>query len=53
MKITMLVKQVQTKLLVSGDKSLRLVLESTRPEDIPELAELSSEVEVEVEFKTQ
>ena len=51
MKKLMLVKEVKTKLLVSGDKSLRVVLESTSPMDIKELAKLANEVEVEVEFK--
>ena len=52
MKKLMLVKEVNVKTLVSGDKSCRVVLESLRPEDIEELSKLSNETEIEVEFLT-
>ncbi len=52
MKKLMLVKEVNVKTLVSGDKSCRVVLESLSPEDIEELSKLSNETEIEVEFLT-
>lgn len=51
MKKLMLIKEIKVKLLVSGDKSCRVILESTSPEDIDDLIRLGSEVEVEIDFK--
>lgn len=48
----MLVKDVNVKTLVTGDKSCRIVLESLYPQDIKELSVLASETELEVEFLT-
>lgn len=50
MKLTLLVKDVAIKTLVSGDKSARIILESLRPEDVRKLASLADVLEVEVEF---
>jgi hypothetical protein len=47
----LLIKSVDVKTLVSGDKQLRLVLESSSPEDIPELSKLATEFEVGVTFE--
>ena len=47
----LLVKEITTKLLVSGDKSARIVLETVDQRDIPELVKLSNEIEIDVEFK--
>lgn len=49
----MLLKEVKTKSLVSGDKSVRVLLESLRPEDINHLASLSDLTLVEVEITPQ
>lgn len=46
----MLIKEVNIKTLVSGDKSARIILESLSPDDIDELSMLSSLVEVWVTF---
>ena len=46
----MLIKDVNIKTLVSGDKSFRVVLEALYPEDIEELSALANELEIEVEF---
>ena len=46
----MLVKDINVKTLVSGDKSSRIVLETLHQEDIPKLAMLSDKIEVKVEF---
>lgn len=46
----MLVKDINVKTLVSGDKSSRIVLETLRQEDISKLATLSDKIEVEVKF---
>ena len=46
----MLVKEITTKLLVSGDKSARIILETISQADIKELVKLSDEIEIEVEF---
>lgn len=48
----MLVKQLDIKTLVSGDKSARITLETLRPQDIVILAELYDETEITVEFTT-
>lgn len=50
MKKLMLIKEVNIKTLVSGDKSARIILESLSPDDIDELSMLSSLVEVWVTF---
>jgi len=50
MKLLMLVKDINVKTLVSGDKSSRIVLETLRQEDISKLATLSDKIEVEVKF---
>ncbi len=52
MKLTMLIKKIDIKTLVSGDKSARIELESLRPEDIGKIASLSNVREIEVEFDT-
>ena len=49
----MLLKEIKTKSLVSGDKSVRVLLESLRPEDINHLASLSDLTLVEVEITPQ
>ena len=46
----MLVKDINIKSLVSGDKSARITLETLRPEDIPSLALLCDKMEIEVLF---
>ena len=46
----MLIKEVNVKTLVSGDKSARVILESLSPDDIDELSMLSNLVEVWVTF---
>ena len=46
----MLIKDINIKSLVSGDKSARITLETLKPEDIPILAELSNKMEIEVLF---
>ena len=51
LKLVLLIKQVTTKTLVSGDKSARIVLETLYPEDVSKLAVLSDKTEVEVEIK--
>ena len=51
MKFIMLIKDINTKTLVSGDKQTRVVLESLYPADIKNLAKLSDILEVEVTFK--
>lgn len=47
----LLIKDIAIKLLVSGDKSARIVLETTRPEQITALKQLAELVEVDVDFK--
>lgn len=46
----MLIKNINIKSLVSGDKSARITLETLRPEDIPVLAMLADKIEVNVIF---
>ena len=46
----LLVKEINIKALVSGDKQARITLETLDPRDIPKLAELAEEMEIEVEF---
>ena len=50
MKKPMLIKDVNVKTLVSGDKSCRIVLESINPQDIPDFAQLANEIEIQVTF---
>ncbi len=51
MKFIMLVKEISTKTLVSGDKQSQVILQTLYPQDVPKIAELSNELEIEVEFK--
>lgn len=53
MKKLMLIKEVNVKTLVSGDKSCRVVLESLSPNDIDELSTLSNLIEVWVTFDNE
>ena len=46
----MLIKSIDVKTLVSGDKELKLILMSSTPLDIPELTKLTTEYEVDVTF---
>ena len=52
MKILTLVKDIDIKSLVSGDKSARILLELLDPRDIPEVMKLGDKTEVWVEFDT-
>lgn len=47
----MLIKNLNIKSLVTGDKQARITLETLYPKDIPTLAMLSDITEIEVEFK--
>ena len=47
----LLVKDIQIKTLVSGDKSARIILETLYARDIEQLAKLADVLEVEVDFK--
>lgn len=49
----MLLKDLNIKSLVTGDKSARVTLETIYPQDIEKLAGLATETEVDVEFKTE
>ena len=49
----LLIKEINIKALVSGDKQARITLETLEPSDIPELAKLAEEMEIEVEFKLE
>lgn len=51
MKFIALIKDVNVKTLVSGDKSARLVLETLYPEDCRKFARASKWLEVTVEIK--
>jgi hypothetical protein len=51
--VKLLVKDIQIRTLVSGDKTARIVLETLEPEQVGELAKLSNTIEVEVEFKNE
>jgi hypothetical protein len=46
----LLIKDINIKSLVSGDKSARITLETVNPSDIKELADLAEEMEIEVHF---
>ena len=48
MKLRMIVKQVNVKTLVSGDKAGRLILDTVYPDDVKQLMQLSDKIEVEV-----
>lgn len=48
----MLLKDLNIKSLVSGDKSARITLETLRPQDIETLAGLAEATEVDVTFTT-
>ena len=50
MKMLMLIKDVSSKLLQSGDKSARVTLETTSPGDIATLMLLGDKSEVLVDF---
>lgn len=51
MVLTMLLKKLDIKTLVTGDKSGRVTLETLTPEDVSKLAVLSNHTEVVVEFR--
>ena len=46
----MLVKDINIKSLVSGDKSARITLETLSPDEIPVVASLAEQTEIEVSF---
>ena len=46
----LLIKDITIKTLVSGDKSARMTLETLYPEEIPIIAALSEQTEIEVSF---
>ena len=46
----MLVKDINIKSLVSGDKSARITLETLSPDEIPLVASLAEQTEIEVSF---
>lgn len=48
MKLLMLVKDINIRTLVSGDKQARITLETLWPKDIEKVATLSDKMEVEV-----
>ena len=48
--LIMLIKDINVKSLVSGDKSARIVLETTQPEDVAKLARLADRMEIKVRF---
>ena len=50
-KFLLLVKQIDIKTLVTGDKSARIILESLDPNDIDEISKLANLMEVEVSFE--
>jgi hypothetical protein len=51
MKILTLIKDIDIKSLVTGDKSARIVLELLNPKDISLIASLGDKQEVWVEFE--
>ena len=53
MKKLMLIKEVNVKTLVSGDKSCRITLESIYPQDINDLSSLADITEIMVTFDNQ
>lgn len=46
----LLIKDINIKSLVTGDKSAQIKLETLYPEDIPQIAKLAEMMEVEVKF---
>ena len=50
MSLVMLIKDLNIRSLVSGDKSARIVLETTDPRDVVRLAKLADKVEIVVGF---
>lgn len=46
----MLIKDINVKSLVSGDKSARIVLETTQESDVAKLARLADRMEIKVRF---
>lgn len=50
-KFLLLVKQIDIKTLVTGDKSARIILESLDPNDIEEISKLANLMEVKVSFE--
>ena len=46
----LLVKEINIKALVTGDKQARITLETLDPRDIKELAKLAEEMEINVMF---
>ena len=52
-KITALIKKVEIKTLVSGDKSGRITLETLFPDDVEKLGEMSRWMEVAVSIKNK
>lgn len=52
MELELLVKEIQIKTLVSGDKSARIVFETIDPKDIPAVATLSDKMVVRVKIDT-
>jgi len=53
MKLLMLVKDINIRTLVSGDKQARVTFETLSPEDIGKIAMLSDEMEVGVEINAK
>ena len=47
----LLIKEINIKSLISGDKQARILLETLDPRDIKEVAKLAEEMEIEVEFR--
>ena len=50
MKLTLLIKDINIKTLVSGDKQARITLETLYPDDVSTLASLSDKQEIGVTF---
>ena len=50
MELKLLIKDINVKTLVSGDKSARITLETLRPEDVGTLATLADKDEIVVSF---
>ena len=50
MKLTLLVKDINIKSLVSGDKSARITLETIYPKDVSVLGSLADRQEIMVTF---
>ena len=52
MKLQMLVKDINIKTLVSGDKQGRITFETLYPKDVDEIVKLSSRMEVYIDVRT-